>query len=126
MSDGYIAVDLDCTLAHYDGWRSDGSVGAPIKIMQDRVIQWLAAGKEVRIMTARASGSDAAKQIIIIKAWCQEHLGQELEVTCCKDYLMEELWDDRAVRVLKNTGLVSDGSDVVDNVLEDGDIGGVM
>jgi hypothetical protein len=39
---------------------------------------------------------------------------------------MEELWDDRAVRVIKNTGLISDGGDVDEPLVEPGDIGAVM
>jgi hypothetical protein len=37
---------------------------------------------------------------------------------------MEELWDDRAVRIIKNTGMISDGSDI--EKPEAGDIGAVM
>ena len=127
MSDGgWVGVDLDGTLARYDGWK-EGVIGEPITLMQARVREWLARGIEVRIMTARASGDGAEREISLIKRWCQEHLGQELEVTCCKDYQMVEIWDDRAVRVVKNTGLISDGKDVQDTLLEDsGDIGGIM
>ena len=35
-----------------------------------------------------------------------KHIGQELEVTCTKDFGMIELWDDRAIRVEKNTGKI--------------------
>ena len=38
-------------------------------------------------------------------------LGVTLAVTCVKDYGMVELWDDRAVQVVMNTGRrVSDGA----------------
>jgi hypothetical protein len=40
-----------------------------------------------------------------IVAWCKEHLGVELPVTCTKDYQMVELWDDRCVQVLFNSGI---------------------
>ena len=33
----------------------------------------------------------------IIKRWCKQHIGRELEVTNVKDFGMIELWDDRAV-----------------------------
>jgi hypothetical protein len=36
--------------------------------------------------------------------WCEEHIGVRLPITCTKDYGMVELWDDRAVQVIPNTG----------------------
>lgn len=115
MSDGWIGVDFDGTLAHYDHWRGETHVGAPIAPMVDRVKRWLAEGLEVRIFTARVyepvdiSGlhmepmpKREARQVI--EAWCLEHLGVVLPVTNVKDYGMIELWDDRAVQVVANTG----------------------
>ena len=52
---GYIAVDLDGTLAFYDHWRGVEHVGEPIPAMVQRVRQWLSEGKDVRIFTARVS-----------------------------------------------------------------------
>lgn len=106
---GWFGVDLDGTLAHYDQW--DGMIGEPIAPMLDRVKQWLADGRDVRIFTARVSGdADAAvEQRERIAAWCIEHIGQELPITCRKDYAMVELWDDRAVQVVTNTGQRADG-----------------
>lgn len=103
--DQWNGVDLDGTLAEYDGFKGVDVIGAPIPKMVNRVKRWLAAGKKVKIFTARASGKDSAKAIKAIKAWCKEHIGEELEVTCEKDRHMEELWDDRAVRVKKNEGV---------------------
>lgn len=101
---GWIGVDLDGTLAYYDRW--NGSIGMPIMPMVERIRAWLAKGIEVRVVTARVSGceEEAADQVKQIKAWCKEHIGFELEVTCKKDFAMIELWDDRAVRVVANTG----------------------
>ena len=42
----------------------------------------------------------------IIKRWCKQHIGRELEVTNVKDFGMIELWDDRAIQVKKNTGRI--------------------
>jgi hypothetical protein len=39
-----------------------------------------------------------------IQDWTQKHLGQRLRVTCSKDIMMIELWDDRAIQVIANTG----------------------
>lgn len=115
MTNGWIGVDLDGTLARYDGWVGPCVIGEPVPIMVERVKAWLAAGREVKIFTARASGggrmSLAEVQVVraAIKAWCVRHIGQELEVTNVKDYRMVELWDDRAVGVIPNTGLRADG-----------------
>ncbi len=107
---GYIAVDLDGTLARYSGW-NDGEIGEPIPLMVDRVKNWLAQGREVRIFTARVSGEDEPGRQVgyreLIQEWCLTHIGQILPVTCCKDYGMITLFDDRAVSVEPNTGRIT-------------------
>lgn len=105
MSDGWIGVDLDGTLAVYDKWRGAEHIGEPIQPMVDRVKKWLADGIEVKIMTARVSHpGQRNKAIAAIDAWCTAVFGYPLNITCCKDYGMYELWDDRAVQVERNTG----------------------
>jgi hypothetical protein len=106
---GWIGVDLDGTLAHYDGWAGVTHIGSPIFAMQDRVKAWLAAGVEVRIFTARVFGPGREQALPWIEAWSEQHLGRVLPVTCEKDYGMVELWDDRAVQVIPNTGQRADG-----------------
>lgn len=108
---GWIGVDLDGTLAHYDGWKGARHIGKPVGMMLSRVKQWLAEGKTVKIFTARVAGhgqtllnGEKVDAIGPIKAWCKEHIGTELEVTNVKDFGMVELWDDRAVQVEHNTG----------------------
>lgn len=115
---GWIGVDLDGTLAVYDGWQGAHNIGEPIAPMVDRVKGWVASGKNVRIMTARvySDGSeernrDAQLSSIFIAEWCLKHLGFRLPVTCTKDYGMIELWDDRCVQVIPNTGRRADGAD---------------
>ena len=113
MSDGWIGVDLDGTLAEYHGFVED-VIGPPIPLMLARVKRWLAEGWEVRIMTARVGPLDTRlledtptkieKIRTMIEDWCEEHLGVRLQVTNEKDYNMMELWDDRAVQVEMNTG----------------------
>ena len=103
MSDGWIGVDLDGTLSVYDGWHGCCHIGPPVQKMVDRVKGWLASGYTVKVMTARA-GDEDPRVVPMIKAWCKENIGQELEVTDRKDYSMIELWDDRAVHVVRNTG----------------------
>lgn len=101
----WIGVDLDGTLAQYQGWVG-GAIGEPIPAMVDRVKAWLAEGKHVRIFTARVSVPEQRdEQFGRIGVWCLEHLGVILPVTCEKDIHMIELWDDRCVRVRRNQGV---------------------
>lgn len=108
---GWIGCDLDGTLAQYPT-PNKGEIGAPIPRMVERVKRWLAEGQEVRIMTARVSfEGEYGRQHYepLIQQWCLEHIGQVLPITCVKDYRMVELWDDRAIQVIPNTGLRVDG-----------------
>lgn len=113
MSDrGWIGVDLDGTLAQYDGWLGEEHIGEPIPLMLERVKKWLAEGKSVKIFTARVSrpeGPGFERVQTAVYEWCEKHLGQSLEITCKKDYSMVELWDDRCVQVEPNTGRRMDG-----------------
>jgi hypothetical protein len=103
---GWIGVDLDCTLAEYHGWKGkDEPIGEPIPLMVERVKRWLDKGKTVKIFTARVDRDDGTQERMI-KEWCKEHIGQELEVTNVKTRGMYELWDDRAIGVQRNTGQV--------------------
>lgn len=108
---GWIGVDLDGTLAVYDGWQGTLHIGEPVPAMLARVKEWLAEGREVRIFTARVervnqSDEEAYQAQAAVEDWLQKHLGRTLPVTCIKDFSMVELWDDRAVQVEKNTGRV--------------------
>lgn len=100
---GWIGVDLDGTLAQYHGWISPEHIGEPIPLMVERIHKWLGDGVEVRIFTARAWRA-SEDEISLIQDWVEEHVGHRLAVTCTKDYGMIELWDDRAVQVVPNTG----------------------
>jgi hypothetical protein len=108
---GWIGVDFDKTLAYYESGTFNGPLGAPVPSMLRRVKEWLKEGKEVRIFTARVSHNGTAKRMMEasrehrkIEAWCTEHLGCIIPVTCMKDQRMNELWDDRAVQVRPNLG----------------------
>lgn len=48
----------------------------------------------------------ALDALTAIRSWCREHVGEELSVTCVKDFSMILLFDDRAVQVERNTGRV--------------------
>jgi len=106
MSNGWIGVDLDATLAEYTGWKGEKHVGAPVPAMLQRVKDWIAEGKTVKIMTARVSARDPEElsyNVSIIQDWCVANGLPRLEVTCRKDYAMIELWDDRCKQVVPNT-----------------------
>lgn len=115
---GWIGVDLDGTLAEYGGWVGETHIGEPVGSMLFRVRKWIADGKEVRIFTARvAEGAlnldgtphDVSHVRAAIQDWCEKHVGVRLPVTNVKDYSMIELWDDRAIQVIPNTGERADG-----------------
>jgi hypothetical protein len=108
-SGGWIGVDLDGTLAKYQGWQGITAIGEPIPLMVQRVKAWLANGTDVRIFTARVGpGSrkpdELPATIKAIEEWCLQHIGAVLPVTATKDFGMLQLWDDRAVQVIPNTG----------------------
>lgn len=98
----HILVDLDGTLAMYDGWKG-GEIGEPIPEMAFRVKNWLADGKDVRIFTARAS---VPELIPSIQEWCEKHFGIRLPVTNQKDFTTSVIYDDRCIQVEPNTGRI--------------------
>jgi hypothetical protein len=113
-TDRWIGVDLDGTLAEEVPGRTDPyEIGKPIPEMVERVKGWLAQGLPVRLFTARMAEYSVTSQYyrdlermeLALRAYCKEHLGQELECTNQKDGGMEVLWDDRAVSVRRNRGV---------------------
>lgn len=109
---GWIGVDLDGTLAHYEGFQGTEHIGEPIMPMVNRVRGWLSQGKNVKIFTARMHGhgmpligGGIADVKTPIEQWCIRHLGACLDVTNSKDFGMIELWDDRCIQVEANTGI---------------------
>lgn len=112
-------VDLDGTVATYEtGDYKPGVIGDPIEKMAMRIKLWREAGERVDIFTARAHpshGPEATElEVNAVKAWCQTHLGFEPIVTCMKDPMWSDHWDDKAVRVIQNTGEAVAGQRVDD------------
>lgn len=106
---GWVGVDLDGTLARYDGWKGVEHIGEPVLPMLKRVRDWLEEGISVKIFTARVcDGSVETRKFI--EDWCEKHVGVVLPVTNIKDYAMVELWDDRAIQIEMNTGRRMDGN----------------
>jgi hypothetical protein len=105
--DGWYGVDLDGCLAYYDHWRGPDHIGEPIRPMLDRVRGWIKAGREVKIVTARAT---IPEQVKPVTEWLkQQKLFKKgtlkpLEVTASKDFKMALLFDDRCRQVETNTG----------------------
>lgn len=97
----WIGVDLDGTLARATPWQGMTHIGAPVPLMVRRVREWTKRGLTVKIVTARAPYPEAVEAI---KKWLVAHGMPELEVTNAKDFGMVELWDDRAIQVVRNTG----------------------
>lgn len=71
--------------------------------MLERVRAWVAAWVTVKIFTARASLPEC---VPYVTAWLKHHGIGGLEVTNVKDFGMVELWDDRCVRIVRNTVVV--------------------
>jgi len=103
---GWIGVDLDGTLAHYDKWKGIEHIGEPVDRIVRLVNRLIADGREVRIFTARVSRNreEANEARRHIDAWCMRVFGLTFQVTCVKDMGMVLLIDDRAIGCEKNTG----------------------
>lgn len=129
---GWIGVDLDGTMFTYTTWVGWNVFGQPIKPMIERIKAWLEAGIEVRIVTARVglpigvheatgnwipdgrawntcrvTGQRFSDRMMVraIGDLCEANGLPRLKVQPHKDLDMIELWDDRAVQVIPNTGL---------------------
>lgn len=101
----WIGVDLDGTLAK--SINSNGTaIGDPVFSMLERVELWLSRGREVRIFTARASDP---QQVASIQAWLKRHGIEECGITDRKDLEMIEFYDDKARRVVADTGRLCSG-----------------
>ncbi|MFA5035696.1 MAG: hypothetical protein WC479_00775 [Candidatus Izemoplasmatales bacterium] len=98
---GWIGVDLDGTLAEFNGWVDDGGIGKPVPLMLKKVKKLLSEGHLIKIFTARAP---YPQQIRIIQDWLEENGLPILEITNVKDLDMILLYDDRCVQIIKNTG----------------------
>lgn len=128
---GWVGVDWDGTMFTFEGdtWVAWNVFGQPIQAMIDRVKAWVAAGVPVRIVTARiripleelnglpvysrrplntcivtGQAYSDAMMSRAIQDHAEKHGLPRLLVQCYKGARMIELWDDRAVQVVPNTG----------------------
>lgn len=110
---GYVAFDLDGTLATFDygRWEEDGQkyIGEPVDAMLETLKAYRKDGVEVRIVTARVYGVDEeekAEIIARIHGWLEEKCGlPPIPVQCHKCCDMMRLYDDRAVEVFDGQGV---------------------
>lgn len=103
MGEPWVGVDLDGTLAEFDGWKGVEHIGRPIHAVVERVKKLLMAGHNVKIFTARAEhGTPATKAI---HDFLFRNGIPNLEVTATKDFDMLFAIDDRALQVIPNKGI---------------------
>lgn len=95
-----IAVDLDGTLAKS---RKDGRIGDPVKKIADLVKKLHSQGVKVLIFSVRGSSPAG---VFEISRWLNENGLPALQVTNKKTGDIEEFWDNRAIRVEENTGVI--------------------
>ena len=101
MKNSWIGIDLDGTLAHYDGFQGEEIIGEPVPRMMNHLKKFLENKDTVKIFTARAG---TIKGTAAVKKWLKKNGLPDIEVTNVKDYQMKRLYDDRAIRVEQNTG----------------------
>jgi hypothetical protein len=101
---GWIGVELDGTLAHYEKNQQRLSIGEPVAKMHMRVKQWLMVGIDVRLFTARAADP---QMLPVITAWLKQHHLEKMKLTFKKDFAMSQFWDDRGIHVVSNTGEIA-------------------
>jgi len=101
--------DFDGTLAHFDTWKGQEVTGEPIPEMVKKIKEARAAGDEVVIFTARLTcDPEFVQHPVLCKKilgeWCIKNLGFVPLITNIKGPA-EVIYDDRAVRIVRNTGL---------------------
>jgi hypothetical protein len=113
----WVGFDFDKTLAHDEPGDMSGVLGTPIPAMVELAKAYIAAGVEVRILTARVwvpaderwkpeLARECGVTRLKLMDWAERYLGKRVPVTCEKDPYMDHLYDDRAVEVVPNTGML--------------------
>ncbi len=97
----WIAVGLEGTLSRAEG-HPEFVLGEPIQPMISRVHSWLRAGVEVRVLTELADDFMGGIQV---RYWLDSHGLGDVGITSTLDKDMQQLWDNRAIRTLRNTGI---------------------
>ena len=98
-----ILVDLDGTLAEYNGYHGPDHIGDPIEEVVSIVRDILDKDEfDVFIFTERANDPEAIPHV---KKWCEAHFGRELPITARKDRRTVLIIDDRSMRVSQDNGI---------------------
>ena len=110
--DKWLAVDLDGTLAVYNGWSGEDHIGDLVLPVAEKIKQRVNDGWKVAIFTARVSGPDeeAVHAEQVIWQWIGKHkMSTYISViTAVKHKHFREFWDDRAIAVVKNHGIFTE------------------
>ena len=110
MSRKTYAVDWDGTLVEYHSFKGAGVYGAPVPSMVHRVHTWLREGHEVIIYTSRVSEERDPERVMqeaeTIRFALHDMGLPFLQITANKYTRITEFWDDRGVRVMRNTGKI--------------------
>ena len=106
----WLAVDLDGTLAVYDGWKGEDNIGDIIVPIAEKIKQRVAEGWGVAIFTARVSSklsNEVDHATRVIWKWLDDnYMSQYISgITAVKGKHFTEFWDDRASAVEKNQGV---------------------
>lgn len=111
-NDKWLAVDLDGTLAAYNGWSGEDHIGDIVLPIAEGIKQRVRDGWKVAIFTARLSGNpdEAAHAERVIWQWVEKHKmsGYIVGITATKHKHFREFWDDRAIAVIKNQGIFTE------------------
>lgn len=128
-----VAVDLDGTLAHYDGWKGTDQIGEPLTGAKELLETLINSGYYVIIHSCRLGSQlfnpdkyEDIKQLtdsrFAVKDWLDYHKMpyDELWLGFGKPAAVAYI-EDRAVPVEKNLGYVSafqPGTHVIENIIE--------
>lgn len=104
-----IAFDLDGTLAEYHGWKGVSHIGAPVPKMIDRLLFHIENGDECIIFTSRVGHDDVHQNTMAehhISKWLRDNDLPYMKITARKLPGIRLFYDDRALHVEKNLGVV--------------------
>lgn len=104
-----VFVDFDGTLAKHTSDEYQREIGEPIFPMIELIKKEIESGAEVKIFTARASCWADAMEKTDIEIFCLKYLGRILPITAIKEHYIDVYYDDRAIQVVRNKGILING-----------------
>lgn len=105
----HVALDFDRTIHDYNKNMGLEALGAPLKPMIATVKKCLSSGGYTfTIFTARLSHDEEFnnKQKLLIQDWLEKQGLPRFDVTATKYNYFDEFWDDKAITVIKNVGVL--------------------